>query len=41
MSRDWERTFSNWAGGPGSTEERHCENAIVKGAVRVALPVFW
>jgi len=35
MSRDWGRTFRGWAGGPGSTEERHCENALK--AVRDAI----
>jgi hypothetical protein len=35
MVRDWDRTFRSWAGGPGTTEERHCENAI--RAVRNAI----
>lgn len=35
LSRDWERAFRSWAGGPGSTEERHCENAL--NAVRDAI----
>ena len=28
MARDWESTFTNWAKGPGTTEDERSENAI-------------
>lgn len=35
MSRDWEKQFGQWAKGPGTTEEKRCENAV--SAIRNAI----